>query len=267
MGGPVVKAKVGGEVVVKGHRVGEPDGDTEVLEIRGEGSGGQPTDTDTRERSVVAATGRGPRHRRRLIGGGVGVVALVAASVGAVLAARDAGDRSATTPPPTESQATAPPAPDADAGGAASTEPPTTAAPTTMAPVELVLEDGRHPVYLTAIDLGGRTVEFDLIRFLTGDDAVVAWDADHPDTPGGPPNDYYIVNDNARLRTLPVAEQVAVTVLDWNAGFTPTTVAFADLPTELADGPISYETRLRGNPFWLTVEDDTVIVMEEQYTP
>jgi hypothetical protein len=266
MGGPVVKAKVGGEIVVKGHCVGEPDGDVEVLEIRVDDSG--PRDTDTRERSVVAATGRGPRRHRTLIGGTVAVVALAAASVGAILAARDdAGDRSATTSP-AEPQATAPPAPDADAGGAASAEPPTSGAPTTMAsPVEPVLEDGRHPVYLAAIDLGGRTVEFDLIQFLTGDEAVAAWDEDHPDTPGGPPNDYYIVNDNPRLRTLPVAEQVAVTVLDWNAGFTPTTVAFADLPTELADGPVSYETRLRGNPFWLTVEDDTVIVMEEQYTP
>jgi hypothetical protein len=64
-----------------------------------------------------------------------------------------------------------------------------------------------------------------------------------------------------------VAEQVAVTVLDWNAGFTPKAVAFADLPTELAAGPVASDVRLRGNPFWLTVEDDTVIAMEEQYTP
>jgi hypothetical protein len=77
-----------------------------------------------------------------------------------------------------------------------------------------VLGDGHHPVFLTGIDMAARTVEFDLIQFLMGDEATAAYHEDQPDDPAGPPNDYYIVNDNPRLRRLPAAENVEVTVLD-----------------------------------------------------
>jgi hypothetical protein len=128
-----------------------------------------------------------------------------------------------------------------------------------------VLVDGRHPVFLTDINVIGRSIEFDLIQYLTGDEAIFAWREDHPNDPG-PPNGYYIINDNPQLRRLPVADEVAVTVLDWNAGFQPFVVAFADLPTELAARGAPDE-HLGVNPFWLTVDDGTVTAIEEQYIP
>jgi hypothetical protein len=134
-------------------------------------------------------------------------------------------------------------------------------------PVEPVLGDGHHPVFLTGIDVAARTVEFDLIQFLTGDEATAAYVEDHPDDPGGPPNDYYIVNDNPRLRRLPVAENVEVTVLDWEDGFQPQVIAFADLPAQLAADLVPDDDRIWPNPFWLTVNDDTIIAIEEQYIP
>ena len=70
-----------------------------------------------------------------------------------------------------------------------------------------------------------------------------------------------------QLRRLPVTDDVAVTVLDVNGGFQPLVVGFADLPTELAAGPIPYEYRLDVTPFWLTADDGTIMAIEEQYIP
>jgi hypothetical protein len=183
-------------------------------------------------------------------------------AIGVAVATRDDGaDRSQTTGS-TAPAATAPSTTDADAGdGAATTAPPTSPS------VEPVLEDGRHPVYLTDIDTAARTVEFDLIQFLTGDEATAAYIEDHPDDPGGPPNDYYVVNDNPRLRRLWVAENVQVTVLDWEGGFEPEVIAFADLPTQLAADLVPDDDRIWPSPFWLTVNDDTITAIEEQYIP
>lgn len=145
--------------------------------------------------------------------------------------------------------------------------PVTTSAPSTPGSAEPVLADGKHPVYLTAVDTPGRRLTFDLIQFLTGEAAHDAYVKDHPDDPGGPPNDYYIVNDNPRLRRLSVAENVQVTVLDWEGGFKPQVIAFGDLPAQLAADLVPDDDRIWPNPFWLTVNDDTIIAIEEQYIP
>jgi len=207
--------------------------------------------------------GRAPRHRRNTVAVVAALtVAIAAAAVGVAVATRDDGaDRSQTTGS-TAPAATAPSTTDADAGGGAATS-----APLTSPSGEPVLEDGRHPAYLTDIDTAARTVEFDLIQFLTGDEATAAYIEDHPDDPGGPPNDYYIVNDNPRLRRLSVAENVQVTVLDWEGGFNPQVIAFADLPAQLAADLVPDDDRIWPSPFWLTVNDDTVTAIEEQYIP
>ena len=207
--------------------------------------------------------GRAPRLRRNTVAVVAALtVAIAAAAIGVAVATRDDGaDRSETTGS-TAPAATAPSTTDADAGGGAATT-----APPTSPSGEPVLEDGRHPVYLTDIDTAARTVEFDLIQFLTGDEATAAYIEGHPDDPGGPPNDYYIVNDNARLRRLSVAENVQVTVLDWEGGFKPQVIAFTDLPAQLAADLVPDDDRIWPSPFWLTVNDDMVTAIEEQYIP
>jgi hypothetical protein len=206
---------------------------------------------------------RAPRRRRTTVAVVAAlIVAIAAVAIGVAVATRDDGaDRSETTES-TAPAATAPSTADADAGGGAATT-----VPPTSPSGEPVLEDGRHPVYLTDIDTAAGTVEFDLIQFLTGDEATAAYIEDHPDDPGGPPNDYYIVNDNPRLRRLSVAENVQVTVLDWEGGFKPQVIAFADLPAQLAADLVPDDDRIWPNPFWLTVNDDTITAIEEQYIP
>jgi hypothetical protein len=192
---------------------------------------------------------------------GVAAIALAAVLAVVFVDGDDSTDRTATTEEPaTQAPTTAAPATEAPA---------TTAEPAITPPAaDPVLVDGRHPVYLTGLDVAAGTVEFDLIQFLGGAEAEEAYHRDNPSAPpGGPPNDYYIVNDNPRLRMLPVAEGAAITVLDWTGGFEPRTIGFVDLPAALADDVEPDDEWLWPNPFWLTVEDGTVTAMAEQYIP
>jgi hypothetical protein len=130
------------------------------------------------------------------------------------------------------------------------------------------LADGRHPTYLRAIEQAGRTLTVDVIQFLTGQAAIDAHDKDHPDEPGGPPNDYYIVNVNPRLRTLEVASDVTVALVrlheDGDADLDPGT--WDELTDYLAVNPPE-DDRLSWNPYWVTLEDGIVVAIEEQYLP
>jgi hypothetical protein len=221
--------------------------------------------TDTKARTGTVGGERRPHATRTVIAASAASgLLLVAAVIGVIVAWPDrGGEDGARSPTATsaEPSATAPSTTEANAGGGVATRP-----PKTSPPAKPVLADGRHPVFLTDIDVGGRGVKFDLIQFLTGDEADSAWHEDYPDQPGGAPNGYYIVNDDPQLRRLPVADEVAVTVLDWNAGFQPLVVAFADLPTELAARAHPGEP-LGVNPFWLTVDDGTITAIEEQFIP
>jgi hypothetical protein len=185
----------------------------------------------------------------------VPAVRLVAALAVALMAFAGCAHRTARGAAPAESAA---PEPAASQGVASDDE---SNAPT-------VLEDGRHPVYLTALDTSARTVTFDLIEFLTGQAAKKAWLKDHPDEPDGPPNDYYIVNQNPKLRTLPIAMSVTVKVVDLSgSGAGSKTIAFSDLPSYLAGDPVPDDKRLWPSPFWLTVKSGLVTVFEEQFVP
>lgn len=130
------------------------------------------------------------------------------------------------------------------------------------------LADGRHPALVTGIDVEGRTIEVDVIQFLTGEEATTAYQEDYPDDPGGPPNDYYIVNDNPRVRTLAVAEDVDVQLVRMeeteSAELEPGT--WEELPDYFA-GYAADDGTLWYSPFWLTIEGGAVVAIEEQYLP
>jgi hypothetical protein len=140
--------------------------------------------------------------------------------------------------------------------------------PTPLTPAGAALEDGRHPVYLTGIDMPARTITLDLVQFLTGDEAKRVYAEDHPEDPSGPPNDYYIVNDNPRVRTLPVLAGADVTVV-WSepGNLGQETISFEELPDYLADDVAPSDPYLWYDPFWLTVDDGRVIAIDEQYVP
>jgi hypothetical protein len=141
------------------------------------------------------------------------------------------------------------------------------AGPTTAAPV--VLKDGRHAVYLHTLDTKKGRVTFDLIQFLTGEEAKKAWAKANPTEPG-PPNDYLIMNDNAKLRTLPVATKVSAKLIDTSGtgGIKEIPSSFAELPGRLAaQGLKGPANALSPMPFWLTVAAGKITKIEQQYLP
>ncbi len=164
---------------------------------------------------------------------------------------------------------TSPPAPASSVPS--STPDPTTSAapsPTPTAVPSPELEDGKHFGYIRSVDASGQpaTLVLDLAYMLTGEDAAQAAKEHGDEYP--PPNDYYIVNDNPKLRTLILSPDVRIRVLDWanccQTFFAGDLTAFADGfahpdPAGAYRGPTS--------PYWLWVKDGQVVRIQEQYLP
>ncbi|HSO52069.1 MAG TPA: hypothetical protein VL330_04840 [Actinomycetes bacterium] len=122
------------------------------------------------------------------------------------------------------------------------------------------LDDGRHPVVVQRVEVGGRTVTFDLVQWFQGDAAARAAAEDGEESP--PPNDYYIRNVNPRLRTLPVAADARLTLTRLTLGRGGGNAASGvpvDLATVAANG--------RDHLFWATVQGGRILRLEEQYIP
>ena len=202
-----------------------------------------------------AAGGR-PARRRNLLIVGVVVLGLLAFG-GGYLLARDTGDSSAspspstsTSPEPTKEPSSTP---SASASGSASAS--ASASPTASP----VLEDGRHFVYLKEAVAGGSwSLTFDLAYFLTDQEAI---DECGPDVPNG----YCIVNENPRLRRLPVARTVAVRYIPADAccalkpGSYP---SLAEAVNETAQ--TDYDPTA---PYWITVQGGQIIRISQQFLP
>ena len=135
---------------------------------------------------------------------------------------------------------------------------------------EAALEDGRHFGYVRAVDADARIIEFDLAYFLSGKEADRAYqeatgNTDHV------PNDYFIVNDNPMLRTLALAPDARLRLLDWNhcceTFFEGDLGLFAEAigeQTDVTDGDLIYRGQ---SQWWITVENGLVTEIEEQYSP
>jgi hypothetical protein len=131
------------------------------------------------------------------------------------------------------------------------------------------LEDGRHFGYVRSVDVDARTIEFDLAYFLSGEEANAAYQA--AGGTGPVPNDHFVVNDNPKLRTLPLAPDVRLRLLDWNhcceTFFDGDLALFGQAIEEqgdVTDGDLIYRGQ---SQWWITVENGLVTEIEEQYSP
>lgn len=147
--------------------------------------------------------------------------------------------------------------------GGGPSEPPVVAEPIDTLP------DGRHFGFIRSVDAGARTVEFDLAIWLSGDEANAAWQA--AGNTGSVPNDYFVVNDNPKLRTLGLSPDLRLRLLDWghccDTFFDGDLATFAHAIAEQRDveaGGVVYRGQ---SSWWLTVRDGVVTSIEEQYTP
>jgi hypothetical protein len=132
------------------------------------------------------------------------------------------------------------------------------------------LEDGRHFGYVRSVDTDARTIEFDLAYFLSGEKADRAYQEATGDT-GHVPNDHFVVNDNPQLRTLHLAPDVRLRLLDWNhccetffAGDLSLFAQAIEQQADVTDGGMIYRGQ---SSWWITIENGVVTEIEEQYSP
>ena len=162
-------------------------------------------------------------------------------------------------------------------GATDSSRPPAVTEPPATAPVPggtpksppVVLVDGRHTVYLKAVDASDKTIRFDLIQFYGGDEALREAAKDHPEASPDEvrfwvPNDFYIRNVNPRLRTLPVRSDAPITVitLAWGNGHNSSQehipVTLTKLATYVPTGEV---------PFSIVVRHGQVVKIAEVFVP
>jgi hypothetical protein len=127
-----------------------------------------------------------------------------------------------------------------------------------------------------AVDVDAGTIVFDLAYWLSGDEADRAYQEATGET-GHVPNDYYVVNENPRLRQLTLADDLRLRLLDWteccDTFFDGDIGPFAEAIEEQTDVLIDDVGRkddviYRGlSSWWITIEEGVVVEIEEQYTP
>ena len=203
-----------------------------------------------------AAGGVAARRRNALIVGAI-VLGLLAFGGGYLLARnQDASSASPSaavsrSPKPTKDP---PVSPSASASGSVS---PSASASASVVPSPL--EDGRHFVFLEEADTdGGWSLRFDLAYFYLDQDAIDECGQDVP-------NGYCIVNDNPKIRTLPVNTTVAVRYIPTDdccalqPGTFPALAAAVD-GTSQGD----YEPTA---PYWITVSGGHIVRIAQQFLP
>ncbi len=137
--------------------------------------------------------------------------------------------------------------------------------------------------FLTAVSAG--EIVADYAQWLSGDEANQAAFEDGviSSVEEGVPNDYYIRNVNPQLRTLPLADDVAVWLIS-PVEVTSVEVAIGEWLGLFNDGaPWDYETdqvptwdepyfgyygaAMLQTPYWFVILDGEVIAIEQQYVP
>jgi hypothetical protein len=201
------------------------------------------------------------RSRRNALIVGAIVLALLSVGAGTLIALSDDDERAST---PTTTSSLAPSAAPSDEPSVppdptmpSSPEPPGAESP--------VLEDGHHFVYVTGasrLEDGTSEVEFDLAYFYV-DESAEREAAERGDEVS---NGYYIVNENDRLRILPLADDVEVAYIpvDDCCDRQPGNVdAWLDAVLE------TNQTDYGGGdvPWWFTVEGGQITRIEQQYLP
>jgi hypothetical protein len=163
-----------------------------------------------------------PRRRRRTVALlTAGTLVLLATAVGVSVAF-------ATRPTPPAS----PPAVQRDATGASTSDTATSPASEPSAKVEQpadpandtaaapppVLADGRHDAFIRKVDSGRNTVVVDVVQVFRDRDAVQAAVEDGESRSTAKFRTVYLRNQNPRLRTLPLAGDVRVNLLECEEG-------------------------------------------------
>jgi hypothetical protein len=116
-------------------------------------------------------------------------------------------------------------------------------------------------------DGGASTVTLDYVQFLTGAAADKAAKA-HGTTVE---NDYYIVNDNKKLRVFPVASDVAIVMHPGNGPQYSRDFTLAEFKSLVSSGEATYDGQLFGwdneATYYVDVKNGKVVRIENLWTP
>jgi hypothetical protein len=126
--------------------------------------------------------------------------------------------------------------------------------------------------YIRSVSTAGpaATLAFDKAEFLTGDEAQRAAEEDGVVPPGEPvPNDYYIRNPHKTTQTLPISTDAKVTARRCSLCRKGRPGSLEDFLASFMKTGQTYADPYRGakSLYWLTIEDGTVVAIDEQYVP
>ena len=127
--------------------------------------------------------------------------------------------------------------------------------------------------YIRSVSTAGpaATLAFDEAEFLTGEEAQRAAEEDGVVPPGEPvPNDYYIRNPDKSKKTLRVATDAKITARRCPLCRKGQPGNVDDFLAAFMDPSVkTYADPYRGfrSQYWLTIEDGTVVAIDEQYLP
>jgi hypothetical protein len=138
------------------------------------------------------------------------------------------------------------------------------------APAPATLADGTYFGYVESVDVDSGTMGFDLACFYTGEEANEQAAQRGDEVPV--PNDVYIVNDNTTIRDVPVDPSTELLLIDWNECCETSPGAELDAFASAIGGPDFVEIggrRYAGSlsPYWVTIENGQVVLIEEQFLP
>jgi hypothetical protein len=142
--------------------------------------------------------------------------------------------------------------------------------------------DGRYFGYVRAVDAESRrsTLSLDVSQFFFGKDRQRAAEEDGAVAQGEPvSNDHYERNANTQAQTLAIANDVRLTAAGVSRLITSKQVQARcgsgcdwTIPVTLAEFFAAFETKrfgmtAAGIPVWVTIRDDQVVRIDEQYFP
>jgi len=125
----------------------------------------------------------------------------------------------------------------------------------------------QQPAMVTSTRTAGGTqyLTLDYIQFLTGDEAANAAAERGDESP--PPNDFYIVNDNPRLREFPIQPGITVRVVAEDGGTVNPEGYDLSLDDWLAQITGPEADAYLASFYWVTITDGTITAIEQQYLP
>ena len=227
---------------------------------------GPPAETSARKKGRVALIVAAIVLGLLLLAGVVYLFAFLGAApkpqVASTTGTQTSGSGVTTTPGSSSTGVTTPPT--------TTTKPSTTTNPATPEPNPDANNVTHQATFITKTAVNGvdiHSMTFDYVQFLTGPDAVKAATA-HGTTAD---NDFFVVNDNPKLRTFPVASGVVIRLHPANGPQYSRVFTLSEFESLINTGPHTYGGMeyhwFSEQTYYINIKSGKVTRIENQWTP